>query len=57
MDPDSIAEYVRWLDRRHNRLVAAVAEHRELKRRMALPGTIDQFDLELWAALDATPDD
>lgn len=57
MDPDSIAEYVRWLDQRHNRLVAAVAEHRELKRRMALPGTIDQFDLELWAALDATPDD
>lgn len=57
MEPDSIVEYVRWLDARHNRLVSAVVEHRELKRRMALPGTIDQFDTELWAVLDATPGD
>lgn len=57
MDPDSIVEYVRWLDGRHNRLREAVETHRTMKRSMALPGTIDQFDAELWSALDSAYED
>lgn len=57
MEPDSIVEYVRRLDERHNRLVEAVANHQTMKRAMALPGTIDQFDIELWAALQPATED
>lgn len=57
MNPDSIVEYVRWLDGRHNRLRQAVITHQTLKREHALPGTIDQFDTELWSVLDSMPDD
>ena len=52
-DPDSIVQYVTWLDGRHNRLVNAVVSHRAYKQSHALPGTIDAFDRELWATLDA----
>jgi hypothetical protein len=52
-DPDSIVQYVAWLDRRHNRLVDSVLLHRASKEEHSLPGTIDNFDRELWAALDA----
>jgi hypothetical protein len=53
-DPDSIVEYVRWLDGRHEALRNAVSQHRANKRKHAIPGSIDGFDHELWRALDAT---
>jgi hypothetical protein len=52
-DPDSIVEYVKWLDGRHNRLVNAVAAHRSNKTHRAIPGAIDDFDRNLWKALEA----
>lgn len=52
MNPDSIVDYVRWLDQRHNRLRDAAQTHRANKRTLALPGTIDRFDEDLWATLD-----
>ena len=55
-DPDSIVEYVRWLDTRHQNLRDAVSNHRASKRRRAIPGSIDGFDHELWRALDAAYD-
>jgi hypothetical protein len=51
-DPDSIVEYVRSLDRRYNRLRDAVLSHRADKTERALPGSIDDFDRELWSVLD-----
>ncbi len=56
MNPDSVVEYVKWLDGRHNRLVNAVVLHRAHKRELALPGSIDGFDRELWSVLDAVYD-
>lgn len=29
----------------------AIAMHQRMKRKAALPGTIDQFDIELWSVL------
>jgi hypothetical protein len=52
-DPDSIVEYVRWLDGRHQTLREAVANHRISKTQLSIPGSIDGFDHELWRALDA----
>jgi hypothetical protein len=52
-EPDSIVEYVKWLDLRHNRLRDAVLEHRVNKLERSLAGSIDEFDRSLWAALDA----
>jgi len=58
MEPDSIVEYVRGLDKRHNRLREAVLQHRADKTERSLPGTIDAFDRELWAIVDrAFPQD
>jgi hypothetical protein len=56
-NPDSIVEYVKWLDGRHNRLVNAVVAHRAYKRQRAIPGSVDEFDRELWATLDASYND
>ena len=53
MNPDSIVDYVRWLDRRHNNLRDAVQTHRAMKTTKAIHGSVDRFDTELWAALDA----
>jgi len=50
-DPDSLVEYVKWLDTRFNRLVAAIEEHRSNKKHLSLPGTVDNFDWELWENL------
>lgn len=55
-DPDSIVQYVTWLDRRYNRLVDAVLLHRSIKRENAIPGSIDNFDRELWNTLDSVYD-
>jgi hypothetical protein len=55
-DPDSIVQYVTWLDRRYNRLVDAVFLHRASKRDHSIPGTIDNFDRELWDTLDSVYD-
>ena len=55
-DPDSIVRYVTWLDGRYNRIVNAVIAHRAYKRERALAGSIDDFDRELWATLDAVYD-
>jgi hypothetical protein len=55
-DPDSIVEYVRWLDTRHEALRSAVSHHRISKQRRAIPGSIDGFDQDLWRALDAAYD-
>lgn len=54
MNPDSIVEYVRWLELRHNRLRDAVQYHRAAKTERALPGSVDEFDRELWSALSAS---
>jgi hypothetical protein len=51
MNPDSIVEYVKWLDARHNRLREAVRQHESDKTERALPGSIDEFDRTLWAEL------
>jgi hypothetical protein len=51
-EPDSIVQYVTWLDSRHNRLVDAVMSHRANKRERAIPGSTDNFDRELWSVLD-----
>jgi len=51
-DPDSIVEYVKWLDSRFNRLVDAISNHRTQKHDLALAGSIDGFDRELWAHLE-----
>ncbi len=56
-DPDSIVQYVTWLDGRYNRIVNAVIAHRAYKRERALAGSIDDFDRELWATLDAVYSD
>jgi hypothetical protein len=56
MNPDSIVEYVQWLDSRYNRLINAIMGHRASKRGLALPGSIDGFDRELWSVLDAVYD-
>lgn len=55
-EPDSIVQYVTWLDRRYNRLVDAVLLHRSVKREHAIPGSIDNFDRELWNTLDSVYD-
>lgn len=52
-DPDSIVRYVTWLDRRYNRLFDAALVHRANKREHSVPGTIDNFDRELWDVLDS----
>jgi hypothetical protein len=52
MNFDSIVEYVRWLDRRHNSLREAVKTHRMMKTTMAIHGSIDGFDRELWKAME-----
>lgn len=58
MEPDSIVDYVRRLDKRYNRLRDAVIEHRADKQAHALPGSIDAFDRELWSIIDrAFPQD
>ncbi len=51
-DPDSIVQYVTWLDGRYNRLLNAILEHETNKRALAIPGSIDNFDHELWKTLD-----
>ena len=51
-DPDTIVEYVKWLDKRFNRLVNAIQAHRVDKQYHAIEGSIDQFDRELWKNLD-----
>ena len=51
-DPDSIVEYVRWLDSRLNRLANAILEHKTNKQNLSIPGSIDGFDHELWKTLD-----
>ena len=56
-DPDSIVEYVRWLDKRHNTLREAVETHRTNKTQRAIPGSIDQFDRELWSTFASIPTD
>ena len=60
-DPDSIVQYVTWLDGRHNRLVDAVLRHRNDKRELSVPGSIDAFDHLLWSTVDGiyeeTPED
>jgi hypothetical protein len=53
MNPDSIVEYVRWLDARHQALRDAVLHHRASKMEHSIPGSVDEFDRELWAALAA----
>jgi hypothetical protein len=53
-DPDSIVEYVRWLDKRHTNLRDAIQHHRVMKLEHSLPGSIDEFDRTLWAALEAS---
>ena len=53
MDPDSIVEYVRWLDSRHQALRDAVLHHRASKMQNSIPGSIDGFDRKLWASLEA----
>jgi hypothetical protein len=53
-EPDSIVEYVRWLDGRHEALRAAVTQHRSSKQTHSIPGSIDEFDRVLWSALDAS---
>jgi len=50
-DPDSIVEYVRSLDRRHQRTIQAIREHRTNKEQHAIEGTIDGFDRQLWATI------
>ena len=58
MEPDSIVEYVRSLDKRYNRLRDAVLSHRADKQHKAVPGSIDAFDRELWSIVDrAFPQD
>jgi hypothetical protein len=56
MNPDSLVEYVKWLDHRYNRIINAIMNHRASKRDLALPGSIDGFDRELWSVLDAVYD-
>jgi hypothetical protein len=56
-DPDSVIEYVKWLDARHYRLTSAVSTHRANKQNLAIPGSIDEFDRHLWAVLDGLEDD
>lgn len=46
-DPDSVVQYVVWLDRRFNQLVSAISEHRAFKSE-----PYDEHDLELWSNLD-----
>lgn len=57
MNPDSIVEYVRWLNSRHETLRDAILEHRINKTEHALPGSIDEFDRTLWLALDSSYDE
>ena len=56
MNPDSIVDYVKWLDARHYRLTSAVSTHRANKRELSIPGSIDDFDRKLWATLDGMED-
>jgi len=55
-DPDSVVEYVRWLDARHYRLTSAVSMHRANKQDLAIAGSIDAFDRHLWSVLDGLED-
>lgn len=57
MNPDSIIQYVRWMELRHDRLRDAVQHHRASKTEHAIPGSIDDFDRELWKALELSYQD
>lgn len=56
MNPDSIVDYVKWLDARHYRLTSAVSTHRANKNELSIPGSIDDFDRKLWAILNGMED-
>jgi hypothetical protein len=52
-DPDSIVEYVRHLDAKYNRLLAAIREHEFAKNNLDLIGleTHNEADEKLWAIM------